>query len=89
MPDSHPATAAHAERTPFCCLLDAVIPALFPSDAAFAKSLGVNQSQVHRWRRDVTPQIAMLARISQATGISVETLAKIATYEPGRDGGQS
>jgi transcriptional regulator with XRE-family HTH domain len=69
------------ERTPFGSLLDAIIPALFPNDAALAKRLGVNQSQVHRWRRDVRPQITMLVRISEATGISVETLAKIVSYE--------
>lgn len=67
---------------PFCSLLDAIIPALFPNDATFAKRVGVHQSQVHRWRRDVKPQIIMLTRISEATGITVETLAKIVGYEP-------
>jgi hypothetical protein len=77
------------ERAPFTSLLDAIIPALFANDAAFARKLDINQSQVHRWRRGVKPQIIMLVRISDATGISVETLAKIVGYEPNRKGNHS
>ncbi|HXL96629.1 MAG TPA: CII family transcriptional regulator [Streptosporangiaceae bacterium] len=87
MSTNQPAAAgADLERMPFASLLDAIIPALFANDAAFAKKLGVNQSQVHRWRRDVKPQITMLVRISEATGITVETLARIVGYEPDRKG---
>jgi len=87
MPTNQPAgPVVEQERTPFASLLDAIIPALFANDAAFAKKLDVNQSQVHRWRRDVKPQITMLVRISEATGITVETLAKIVGYQPDRKG---
>jgi len=89
MPTDNRTGTGPDERTPFGSLLDAIIPALFPNDAAFAKRLDINQSQVHRWRRDTRPQITMLVRISEATGISVETLAKIVGFEPSNRSGRA
>jgi len=77
------------EPIPFASWLDAIIPAIFPNDAEFARELGVAQSQVHRWRRGVVPQLDALVKMSRLTGTAVETLAKIAAYRPDAEGNRS
>jgi hypothetical protein len=77
------------ERTPFASWLDSIIPAIFSNDAAFAQALGVNQSQVHRWRRGVVPQAPALMKMSKLTGTAIETLVQIAGYRPDTEDGRS
>ena len=73
--------------TPLARWLDSVVPALFPSDAALSRALGVPQSYVSRWRRGITPEVPSLVKLATATGTSVETLLKIAGYRlPGDEG---
>lgn len=78
-------------RTPFAKWLDAMVPAVFASDAEFARRVGVPQDYVYRWRRGRTPQVPALVKIANATGTSLETLLRIAGYAPdepdNRDGG--
>ncbi len=81
MPNKSPAGPGRdQERTPFASWLDSIIPAIFPNDAAFALALGVNQSQVHRWRRGVVPQAPTLMKMSKVTDTAIETLVQIAGY---------
>lgn len=68
------------EKTPFASWLDSIVPALIPTDAEFARRVGVDQSYVHRWRRGRVPQVPALLKISKATGTSIETLLAIAGY---------
>ena len=72
--------------TPLAHWLDSVVPALFPSDAALSRALGVPQSYVSRWRRGVIPEVPSLVKLASATGTSVETLLRIAGYLPGDAG---
>jgi len=68
------------KKTPFASWLDSIVPAVIPTDAEFARRVGVDQSYVHRWRRGRVPQVPALMKISRATGTSVETLLAIAGY---------
>ena len=81
MPD-HPVgqPGPNPKKVPFASWLDSIVPAVIPSDAEFARRLGVDQSYVHRWRRGVRPQVPALMKISKVTGTSVETLLLIAGY---------
>ena len=67
-------------ETRFALWLDSIIPAVIPSDAEFARRVGVNQSYVHKWRRGRRPQVPALLKIAKVTGTSIETLLAIAGY---------
>jgi len=60
--------------------LDSIVPAVIPTDAEFARRVGVDQSYVTRWRRGVRPQVPALVKIAKVTGTSIETLLMIAGY---------
>jgi transcriptional regulator with XRE-family HTH domain len=89
MPDSPAETPARrsrksrqstAERTPFASFLDSIVPAVIPSDAEFARRVGVDQSYVTRWRRGRRPQVPALLKIAKVTNTPVENLLTIAGY---------
>lgn len=81
MPDSSAGEPHRGQpRTPFASWLDSIVPAVIPSDAEFARRVGVDQSYVTRWRRGRRPQVPALVKIAKATGTSVETLLMIAGY---------
>lgn len=90
MPTSSP--ESRNKPLPFAHFLDGLLPALFESEAALAREIGVPQSTVGRWRRGETrPRVEQLLTLSEVTGTSVETLVRIAGYRPsgrGREGGQ-
>lgn len=71
---------AKTRQTPFATWLDSIVPAVIPSDAEFARRVGVDQSYVTRWRRGRRPQVPALVKIAKATGTSIETLLMIAGY---------
>ena len=73
-------SSSEPPKTPFALWLDSMIPAFIPSDAEFARRVGVNQSYVHKWRRGRRPQVPALLKFAKATGTSVETLLAIAGY---------
>jgi transcriptional regulator with XRE-family HTH domain len=81
------------KSTAFGRLLDGLVPAVFESEAALARQLGVPQSTVTRWRRGATrPRVEQLLTLSEVSGISIETLVRTAGYRPpGRrtQGGES
>jgi transcriptional regulator with XRE-family HTH domain len=64
------------------------VPAVIPSDAEFARRVGVDQSYVTRWRRGRRPQVPALVRIAKVTDTSVETLLMIAGYVDESEGEQ-
>jgi hypothetical protein len=68
-----------------------MVPAKFPTDAAFAREVGVPRDYIFQWRRGRVPQTPLLLKIARATGTSVETLVELAGYEPpavpGQDAG--
>lgn len=74
--------------TPFASWLDSIVPAVIPSDAEFARRVGVDQSYVTRWRRGRRPQVPALVKIAKVTGTSVETLLMIAGYVDESESGQ-
>lgn len=67
-------------KTPFAAWLDSIVPAVIPSDAEFARRIGVDQSYVTRWRRGRRPQVPALVKIAKVTRTGVETLLMIAGY---------
>lgn len=77
------------QKTPFGSWLDSIVPAVIPTDAEFARRLGVDQSYIHRWRRGVCPQVPALVKISSVTGTSLETLLMIAGYQNSAGDGRS
>ena len=68
-----------------------MVPAKFPTYAAFARAVGVPGDYVFHWRRGRVPGTALLLKIARATGTSIETLVELAGYQPpagpGTDGG--
>jgi transcriptional regulator with XRE-family HTH domain len=70
------------DQTSLASWLDSMVPARFPSDAALARAVGVEQSYITRWRRGVTPSLPSLLKLAKATGTSAETLMHIAGYRP-------
>ena len=71
------------EATPFGKLLDSLVPAVFESEAALARKIGVPQSTVSRWRRGATrPRVEQLLTLAEVSGISIETLVRTAGYQP-------
>lgn len=85
-PDAPDSGASDARKTPFASWLDSIVPAVVPSDAEFARRLGVDQSYVHRWRRGVRPSVPSLVKIAKVTNTNVETLLMIAGYTDESDG---
>ena len=75
-------------KTRFALWLDSVIPAVIPSDAEFARRVGVNQSYVHKWRRGRRPQVPALVKIADVTGTQLETLLRIVGYDSGETDSQ-
>jgi transcriptional regulator with XRE-family HTH domain len=73
-------SSSEPPKTRFALWLDSIIPAVIPSDAEFARRVGVNQSYVHKWRRGRRPQVPALLKIAEVTGTSIETLLAIAGY---------
>jgi transcriptional regulator with XRE-family HTH domain len=73
-------TAGGSEAGSFARWLDSIVPALFPTDAALARAIGVNQSTVTRWRRGTTPQVPALYALADSTRTDISTLLKIAGY---------
>ena len=81
MPSNSPReAAADRQKTPFASWLDSIVPAVIPSDAEFARRLGVDQSYVTRWRRGVRPQVPALVKIAKVTSTNLETMLMIAGY---------
>jgi transcriptional regulator with XRE-family HTH domain len=74
-------TPASSDSAAFGRWLDSLVPALFDSDAALARAVGVPQSTLLRWRRGTIPGGANLLKLSKATGTTVDTLLRIAGYE--------
>jgi transcriptional regulator with XRE-family HTH domain len=82
MPTSKPDSGqANTRQTPFASWLDSIVPAVIPSDAEFARRVGVAQSYVTRWRRGRRPQVDNLVKIAKATDTNIETLLMIAGYK--------
>lgn len=81
MPDSREQGTSPAP-TKFALWLDSIIPAVIPTDAEFARLVGVNQSYVTRWRRGRRPQVPALVKIADVTGTNLETLLRIVGYVP-------
>jgi hypothetical protein len=86
MPDSpSPSEATGDEHSPFARWLDGLVPAVFESEAALARAIGVPRSTVSRWRHSETrPRVEQLLTLSDVTGTSIETLVRIAGYRPSR-----
>lgn len=84
MPDSEE-QGARSAPTKFALWLDSIVPAVIPTDAEFARRVGVNQSYVHRWRRGRRPQVPALIKIADVTGTNLETLLRIVGYAPGEE----
>lgn len=82
-------SAPDPKKAPFASWLDSIVPAVIPSDAEFARRLGVDQSYVTRWRRGVRPQVPALVKIARATGTNIETLLMIAGYADETEDGES
>jgi transcriptional regulator with XRE-family HTH domain len=73
------------EVTPFGKLLDSLVPAVFESEAALARKIGVPQSTVSRWRRGSTrPRVEQLLALGEVSGISIDVLVRTAGYRPSR-----
>lgn len=83
MPDTQAEGQDSSAKTPFASWLDSIVPAVIPSDAEFARKVGVDQSYVHRWRRGRRPQVPALVKIADVTGTSLETLLRIVGYATG------
>jgi len=66
----------------FASWLDSMVPAVFDTDAALARAVGVHRSYIARWRRGVTPEVPSLLKLAKVTGMSAETLLQIAGYRP-------
>jgi transcriptional regulator with XRE-family HTH domain len=66
--------------TAFAKWLDGLVPAVFPSDAALARAVGVNRTTVLRWRQGQVPKIPQLLKLSEVTGTSTDTLLRISGY---------
>ena len=66
--------------TPFAAWLDSLVPALFESDAALARAVGMPQANITRWRAGTRPGIPALLKLANATGAGVEYLLKVAGY---------
>jgi transcriptional regulator with XRE-family HTH domain len=79
-------TPGNLRDTALARWLDSVIPALYKSDAALARAIGVDRSLVGKWRRGATPQPRALVRLADATGTSVEALSRIAGYRSAGSG---
>lgn len=89
MDESSPRPAGHSETAPFGHWIDGLVPAVFESEAALARAIGVPQSTVSRWRRGETrPRVEQLLTVSEVTGTSIETLVRIAGYRPSSRGGE-
>ena len=82
MPKSRRSAPGDGGATPFARWLDSMVPAKFPTDAAFAREVGVPRDYIFQWRRGRVPQTPLLLKIARATGTSVETLVELAGYEP-------
>jgi transcriptional regulator with XRE-family HTH domain len=81
MPKSQPEVTPGSPRdTALTRWLDSVIPALFKSNAALAREIGVDRSLIGKWRQGVMPQAAALARLADKTGTDLGTLVRIAGY---------
>lgn len=72
--------AGSGETGSFAHWIDSVVPAIFESDAALARAVGVNQSTVLRWRRGTAPQVPALNALAEVTGTDIATLLKIAGH---------
>lgn len=70
------------QATPMARWLASVIPAVYKSDAALAREIGVDRSLVGKWRRGMVPSAPALVKLANATGTSLETLIRIAGYQP-------
>jgi transcriptional regulator with XRE-family HTH domain len=88
MPDTRPqGPDATPEKTPFASWLDSIVPAVIPTDAEFARRIGVSRDYVTRWRRGRRPQVPALVKIADATGTNLETLLRIVGYVPDKPEG--
>jgi transcriptional regulator with XRE-family HTH domain len=87
MTDAQPeGSSAPPGKTPFASWLDSIIPAVIPTDAEFARRIGVDQSYVTRYRTGRRPQVPILVKIADVTGTNLETLLRIVGYKPGSGG---
>lgn len=79
---------ASADASSFAHWLDSIVPAIFPTDAALAQAVGVNQSTITRWRRGTVPQVPALQALAEATKTDVSTLLRIAAHGQPVSGGR-
>jgi transcriptional regulator with XRE-family HTH domain len=78
------------ETAPFGKLLDSLVPAVFESEAALARRIGVPQSTVSRWRRGATrPRVEQLLTLSEVSGISIDVLVRTAGYRSSSSNGRA
>jgi len=72
--------------SPFSQWLNSLVPAVYPNWAALADAIGTSRANVTYWRQGAkTPSVPMLLKISNATGMSIEKLIKLAGYAPEGD----
>ena len=64
----------------FAKYIDSIIPAMYPTQAALARAVGVSTATISRWRSGTSPQMPALYALAKATGISLESLFQIAGY---------
>jgi hypothetical protein len=85
-PASVASMSSPSADSPFSRWLDSIVPAIYETDAALARAIGTSRSNVTRWRAGIqSPSMPVLLRLAQATGTSIETLARIAGYSPEGD----
>lgn len=64
--------------TPFEHWLDAMIPAVHPTNSALARATDVDRAAVTQWRHNgVTPSTPVLMRLAAACGTDPGVLARI------------
>ena len=81
MPDNRGSRAVkEPTATAFAKYIDSIVPAMYPTQAALARAVGVSTATVSRWRNGMTPQLPALYALARVTGISLETLFQIAGY---------
>jgi transcriptional regulator with XRE-family HTH domain len=77
MPETPGETGASSS---FASYIDSIVPAVFESDSALARAVGVHRATITRWRQGAVPTVPYLLKLSKATGMPLDSLLKIAGY---------